>query len=302
MYQVYKITNIINNKNYIGITTRGLENRWKEHLSVANNQNSKDYNALFKKAIRKYGKENFKIELLENCNSIENMKEKEKFYIAKYNSYAFSPNGWGYNSTMGGDGVFGYGKAVVMIDPLTCELEEYFNTIAEAESFYGRGVLECCKNYQNSHFKKIFLYYEDYKDKTLKEIQDIIDSRLNIISQLDLNGNFIKNWYSSTEVKKQLNYSQANISSCCIGTRKQANGYQWCYRKNLKNYLGKTVKTNHTTAKKVNQYDLKGNFIKTWNSITEAANELKICGSKITCVCKGSRKTTGGFKWSYYEE
>ena len=122
MYQVYKITNIINNKNYIGITTRGLENRWKEHLSVANNQNSKDYNALFKKAIRKYGQENFKIELLENCNSIENMKEKEKFYIAKYNSYAFSPNGWGYNFTIGGDGVFGYGKAVVMIELLNCEL------------------------------------------------------------------------------------------------------------------------------------------------------------------------------------
>lgn len=302
MYQVYKITNVINKKNYIGITTRGLQNRWKEHLSVANNQNSKDYNALFKKAIRKYGIENFTIELLENCDSIEEMKQKEIFYIAKYNSYAFAPNGWGYNSTLGGDGLWGYGvKPVVVINPLTCELEEYYNSITEAEDFYGRGVLECCKGYSKYHLRKIFLYYDDYKNKTIEEIQNIVDNKINIICQLDLKGNLIKEWDSTNELKKY-GYSQGNISSCCLGIRNQADGYQWCYRKNLKEYLNKPVKINHTTARKVNQYDLDGNFIRTWNSISEAANELKIQSSKITCVCKGTRNKTGGFKWKYYEE
>lgn len=303
MYQVYKITNKINNKSYIGITTRGLENRWKEHLSVANNKNSKDYNALFKKAIRKYGESNFLIELLENCNSIEEMKQKEIFYIKKYNSYAFSSNGWGYNSTLGGDGVFGYGtKAVVRINPLTCELEEYYDSIKEAENFNGRGVQECCANNKKYHNKKIFMYYEDYKNKDINELQEYIDNHYNIVCQLDLDGKLIKEWLSPSEPKEQMNYSQANISSCCTNKRKQANGFQWCYRRDLKKHLNKKIEKNHTTAKKVNQYNLNGDFIKTWNSITEAAKELKICGSKITCVCKGSRKTTGGFKWAYYEE
>ena len=56
--------------------------------------------------------------------------------------------------------------------------------------------------------------------------------------------------------------------------------------------------------KKVNQYDLDDNFIKQWNSILEAENELKIAKGKITECCKHyyGRKTAGGFIWRYVNE
>lgn len=99
-YDVYKITNKINNKVYIGITSKGLSARWKEHLYNA------EHGCPFKlhKAIRKYGKENFLVELLDFCNSWEELEEREKYYISEYKSLQ---DEFGYNMTEGGDGTIG---------------------------------------------------------------------------------------------------------------------------------------------------------------------------------------------------
>lgn len=56
----------------------------------------------------------------------------------------------------------------------------------------------------------------------------------------------------------------------------------------------------HSHARSVDQYDLDGNFIKTWLCISDAQRELK-CGA-ITPACKGKQKTCGGFIWKYTEE
>lgn len=99
-YDVYKITNKTNNKVYIGITSKGLSARWKEHLYNA------EHGCPFKlhNAIRKYGKENFSIELIDFCNSWEELEEKEKYYISEYKSLQ---DEFGYNMTEGGDGTIG---------------------------------------------------------------------------------------------------------------------------------------------------------------------------------------------------
>lgn len=54
-------------------------------------------------------------------------------------------------------------------------------------------------------------------------------------------------------------------------------------------------------SKKVDQYDLNGNFIKTWKSLTEVEKELKISDSTISACCNGKKyyKTAGGFIWRY---
>ncbi len=51
----------------------------------------------------------------------------------------------------------------------------------------------------------------------------------------------------------------------------------------------------------VNQYDLNDNFIKTWESISEAARILKICKTNIIQCCKNKRKTASKYKWCYKE-
>lgn len=71
-YDVYKITNKVNNKVYIGITSKGISARWKEHIYSA------EHDCPFKlhRAIRKYGKENFSVELIDFANSWEELTEQ----------------------------------------------------------------------------------------------------------------------------------------------------------------------------------------------------------------------------------
>lgn len=88
---IYKITNKVNGKSYIGQTRYTIEFRWKQH------QHKKD-NTYFHNAIRKYGIENFTIEVLEECD-IKDLSSREIFYIAKFDTFAN-----GYNLTIGGDG------------------------------------------------------------------------------------------------------------------------------------------------------------------------------------------------------
>lgn len=92
--RIYKITNIINGKIYIGQTIYPLSYRFTNHISDA--KNNRGY--AIASAIRKYGKENFTIELLEECSE-EDLNNLEIKYIEQYNS--FTPSG--YNLTYGGD-------------------------------------------------------------------------------------------------------------------------------------------------------------------------------------------------------
>ena len=55
------------------------------------------------------------------------------------------------------------------------------------------------------------------------------------------------------------------------------------------------------TSKKVNQYDLNGNFIKTWDSIMDVERKLKINNGNISSCCNGKKNNAGGFIWKHYE-
>lgn len=97
MYQVYKITNFINNKIYIGYTQRSLKLRLRDHFFKA----KKGSLSSLHKAIRKYGKQNFNILLIQTFLTKEDMIQGEIFFIKKYNTYNTK---YGYNDTSGGDG------------------------------------------------------------------------------------------------------------------------------------------------------------------------------------------------------
>lgn len=66
-------------------------------------------------------------------------------------------------------------------------------------------------------------------------------------------------------------------------------------KKGKPNYHTKTL------YKKVDQYDLDGNFIKTWESISSIEKELDIKGTHISKVCRGKGKTTGGYVFKYHQ-
>lgn len=90
MIGIYKITNKINNKCYVG-QSNDIQRRFKEHIWAGDKTR-----ILLDKAIKKYGKENFTYEILEEC-SLEELNEKEEYWIKKCNAVEE-----GYNLSSGG--------------------------------------------------------------------------------------------------------------------------------------------------------------------------------------------------------
>lgn len=123
---IYKITNQINNKSYIGQTRKYFKERWKQHKSVYKNKNDTQYNYPLYRAFRKYGVENFKFEVLEEC-SFEKLDEKEKYWILYYNSY-----NKGYNQDLGGKGK----SSLLLNEKEVCDKYKKLETIAAVATYY----------------------------------------------------------------------------------------------------------------------------------------------------------------------
>ena len=102
---VYCIKNTINNKEYIGLTTRTLEHRWKQHIYESNKKDSWEWNTPLGNAIKKYGEDSFQVFVLEECSSETELKQKEIQLIKERKSLSTEN---GYNLTLGGDGRLGY--------------------------------------------------------------------------------------------------------------------------------------------------------------------------------------------------
>ncbi len=93
---IYKITNILNNKIYVGQTTKSIESRWKGHINTMKVCPNKNHLYL---SMLKHGLSNFKIEVLEECLTRCELNFLERYYIKFYNSVN---NKYGYNRSEGG--------------------------------------------------------------------------------------------------------------------------------------------------------------------------------------------------------
>lgn len=93
---IYKITNKLNNKVYIGCS-KNIQHRWIAHKSESVLENNPQYNYSIHKAFRKYGIDNFSFEIIELTEE-KDLFDKEKYWIKFYDSYNN-----GYNETLGGD-------------------------------------------------------------------------------------------------------------------------------------------------------------------------------------------------------
>ena len=91
---IYKITNTINGKFYIGQTIQNVKERFYQHCATKCSKAVS--NMAIHRAIKKYGKSNFTVEVIEEIDSA-NLNDRERYWIKCYNSYNN-----GYNSTKGG--------------------------------------------------------------------------------------------------------------------------------------------------------------------------------------------------------
>ena len=123
---IYKIP-FPNGKYYIGLTSRSLEQRTKEHRTCAKSGSNKYlYNA-----IRKHDMvDTFKLVEIDNADTIEELCEKEIQYVQEYNSYYM--NGNGYNMTLGGEGFNGYIRTEADKQKMSESRKTYFREIPGA--------------------------------------------------------------------------------------------------------------------------------------------------------------------------
>lgn len=202
MPYIYKITNKINGKIYIGKTLDTIENRWKEH--------KKDYKRIRNEkrplysAMKKYGIENFEIEEVEKC-SIDNINEREVYWIEYYGSFKN-----GYNATMGGDGKHYLDYELIY--------KVYLNT---------KNIKETAKlcNCDIGSVRKIIIQFgiteEDIKENSHIKLRKSV-------AKLDPDTNEILEIFSSiSEAQKKYPAAHSHISQVCNGKRKTAGGFKW---------------------------------------------------------------------------
>ena len=103
---VYKITNTLNNKAYVGQSQYSLNERWSKHKSDAKRS---DKNTHFYKAIRKYGTDCWKLEVLEEVENVKLLNEAEMKWIEYYDTFNRDK---GYNSTKGGENGFIFSEEI----------------------------------------------------------------------------------------------------------------------------------------------------------------------------------------------
>lgn len=279
MFIIYKITNLINKKVYIGKTCRNITTRWNEHWSCAFN---KEDNIYLHNAMRKYGKNNFQIEQIDEADTIEKLNEKEQYYIAYYHSQNKNK---GYNLTNGGDGNSKYDWNEIRA------LWDKGYSVKEIAKILGcyRGTIgEALKDYKNYNYS-LSLSRSNFNKKA--------------ICQYDKNRKLLHIYPSIISAAKAIHCSEYTIAKCLREHTNSALGYFWTYE-------GEELPLNIVIKEKrnksaINQYTLDDKFIQTFDTAAEAARKIKPNGnvnsvsSSILQVCKNKRKTAYGYKWKY---
>ena len=219
---IYKATNKLNNKSYIGQTIKTLEERQKEHFYMAFNKNKDTY---FYKALRKYGKENFEWEILENNILKEQLNEKEKFWINYYDTF-----NQGYNLTQGGDSTDNLEKWRKENPELAKEsaklgykkMKDILKNNPELEQRRKEKATEGMKRYIEEHKKEwkensynTYLKHKEQQDNQMKQFH-IQQSKKVLCVETGIT------YPSASEAARQTKISQSNISSCCRGERLSA--------------------------------------------------------------------------------
>ena len=281
MPYIYKISNDINNKIYIGKTLFSIQKRWKQHLHNAQYRDDLQHIPLYN-TMRKYGKEHFFISEVEFVEDYHLLSQREQYWIAYYDSYLC-----GYNATKGGDGSLLYDYDYIW-DLWTQGLTiKQISTTVGCNDFVVRTVLDLYN-----------VPTEERVDRSYKDQEASYAPYKRAVEQLDVNTEqTIQSFSSIADAARTLNCDSSSISKACKQEGKVYCGFKWRY-KNDASYIKKDF-----TSKPVCKLDLKtGEVIETYPSISEAARSVNGDSSYISKVCKGKQYSSKGFRWCYLQD
>ena len=210
---VYKITNIINDKLYFGVTQQELKIRWQQHKCNSNKKSYYLYNA-----IRKYGFENFQIEIVFEAENKKEMLQKEIEFISLYKT---NEKIFGYNNSTGGESSR---KGCKVSQETKNKISEYQKNrkrkphsketkTAMSLSAKGRDMSKAIKSSANKRRGK--------KAYNIKSVYSVNSK------------NQINNYESITDASKKTNISISSISNNLSNKTKTAGGLIWHYQKKI---------------------------------------------------------------------
>lgn len=278
---IYMVKNNINNKIYIGKTVNDYQTRWEQHIHASFYQfNTKDYNFLLHKAIRKYGKANFIVELIEDNLSENDSISREQYWINFYKSSILFEDGKGYNMTYGGEG------------SVTIDREKVFELWNN-----GLGSIEISKQlkHDKTAIKTILLLYPGYD----KEIDFVRNNGVRVY-QYNSNGELIKEYPSITYAARIFNVDPSIINKCCNKEKQSCRGFFWSYV-NDEIFIPKVLKT--WQQYKVIQKNLDGMIINIFESMSAAGKSVNKKQTKyIKECCDGKRTQMYNYIWEYGED
>lgn len=295
MNKICGIYQIINPRGYSYIgQSRDIYSRWKSYKRLDCKKQPRLYNSL-----KKYGVKNHKYEVLEECN-LNLLNEKEIFWdsknLLKLNIYPCGRGMLYKKKIYEHIKIYQFDKSCNLIKIWNSEKEIYSNlsfkkinkTYSLNKIIFSHNFIWISENYCN-----LFLNKEIFIEKVLLKIKNLkIPIKRTNAQKLYLSKiNLGKKHSESTKIKLSLIHkkitTKEKINKMVLAFYKSE-----CYKK---------------LRKPVLQYDLNNNFIKEWESITEATDYYlknfninpKSLGSKISLVCKGKRKKTHNHIWKY---
>ena len=284
MGYIYMIKNQLNNKCYIGQTTKSVAKRWAEHQSAA--ATGVPYESKLYKAINQHGIDNFSIEILEVLPD-ENLDMQEKYWIKHLNTVDK-----GYNITWGG--------------------QQGRRTINEEK------VIDVYNKYQNKHRVAQDLNISTVSVTNILKKHNIqIRSELDVLRQpvtlYNLQGELLQSFISikeaaefiiaNTQVSSNSKTIQSNIGIACRKKNGTAYGYRWTYQgeplepKYIKYGSKPVIMCEIGSGAELDRFESLNSAARHIIKLYELTAKEKTVASNISNSCKQSNRTAYGFIW-----
>jgi group I intron endonuclease len=305
---IYKISNILDDRKYIG-SAKSIHRRWTEHKSTLignyhDNQKIQNW-------VNKYSINYLIFEIMETCVE-EELLVREQHYLDTIIDWK---RDWNICKVAGN--TLGVKCSEKVKDLLSIPVAQYdlkgnFMKKWRSASEAGRetkasfsGINDCCRGKALRCIDWQWKYYinDDNIEAYIKPVNiPTIEQREKWrikkstmpIAQYTLKGIFIKKWYSKTQISKELSINRANLSEACNLKCASAGRFQWRYYTDESN-----IEPCYNSFKEVALIDDIGATMKIFNSLAEAGKELGIDSRRIQEVCAGTRQHTKGYKFKY---
>ena len=248
MFQIYKISNNLNNKVYIG-SSIDVERRWRQHKEASINEKDHHYNYPLMVAFREFGIANFTFEVVDTLPDYQAMIQAEHDWIIKENCVV--PNGYNQtdntNSPMFDPNVAKkmsdtkrdkYGKRVSEID-LNGNIIDVWDSLAEAGEKTGLDrfkISDVCNGRRLTTGDRVFRFLDEEENIIIPEVKvnQVQTNRITKTSRkvikMDDNNNILQTYDSVALAASDNNCDASAISKVCNGKRNKCGGFKWMYQ------------------------------------------------------------------------